>query len=126
MLFFFSSFGFFSLCKYEYGKKCQDVLGGGRAVDIREVADYFLEVHCLMNVCMCVCVCFAYAKDKTGDLMCLCVAEIISAIQISHIQHNNTTTRTHFTVQLLFLPPASRPHCGLDSTKKKLGRLQMS
>lgn len=44
--FFFPSA--FSSCNYEYGKKCQYVLGD--AVDIREVAGYFLEVHCLMIV----------------------------------------------------------------------------
>ncbi len=45
------------------------------AVDIREVADYFLEVRYLMILC--VCVCFAYARDRTGDLVCFCVVEII-------------------------------------------------
>lgn len=34
---------------YEYGKKCQDVFGEG-AVDFREDADYFPEVHRVMIV----------------------------------------------------------------------------
>lgn len=73
----------------------------GLAVHLREVADYFLEVHCLMIAC--VCVCFAYARDKTGDLMCFCVVEIHSLMQIACI---NTTAGVISLLQplTLFLP----------------------
>ena len=69
-----------SLCKYEYGKKCQDVFG--EAVDIREVMDYFLEVCCLMIACVCV---LHMPGTRQVDLMCFCVAEIIGLMQIPHI-----------------------------------------
>lgn len=48
---------------YEYGKKCQDVLGEGGAVDIREVADFFLEVHRVMIVFACV-LCICQGQDR--------------------------------------------------------------
>lgn len=81
--FFFPPLSFSALCKYEYGKECQDVLE--EAVYITQVEDYFLEVHFLMTACGVVCVCFAYGGDKTGDAVCVCVVGIFSVTWMTRI-----------------------------------------
>lgn len=76
------------LCKYEYEKKCQDVLG--EAVDIREVEDYFLEIHCLMIVSM---FCICQGQDRRSDVLLCCWNNQLNA-DLLH-QHNS---RGHLAV----------------------------
>lgn len=116
---FFPPLSFSSLCKYEYGKECQDVLE--EAVYITQVEDYFLEVHFLMTACGVVCVfCIRRGQDRWCGLR-LCCRNLQRNVDDSHRRSDGG----HFTVsaalRLCFFPSCFLQgyHCLLGSTNKK-------